>query len=71
MPLIFSTADGGDREFKVEGASQLIWALGRLDHNNEPAFHDIYPRGGISVELNPKEPINTCFAFTRTIRGLR
>lgn len=68
--MIFS-AESGDREFKEEGPSQLIWAMGRLDHKNEPAFHDFYPRGSLSVELGRKEPYNTCFSFTRTNKELR
>ncbi|XP_054258338.1 protein Skeletor, isoforms B/C [Macrosteles quadrilineatus] len=65
------SSESGDREFKEEGPSQLIWAMGRLDHKSEPAFHDFYPRGSLSVELGRKEPYNTCFSFTRTYKELR
>ncbi|XP_039278972.1 protein Skeletor, isoforms B/C [Nilaparvata lugens] len=60
------SSDAGDKEFKTEGVSQVIWALGRLDANNEPAFHDIYPRGSTPIELGRKEPYNTCYSFTKT-----
>lgn len=58
-------ADPGDKEYKMEGSSQLIWAIGKLFHDKEPAMHTVYPRGPLKVELHRKEPINTCFPFVR------
>lgn len=43
-----------------------VWALGRLDSNSEPAFHDIYPRKDVIIHFNTKEPVNDCFSFTRS-----
>lgn len=59
-------ADSGDKEFPAEGSVYVIWGIGRLDENKEPAFHDIYPKTNISIELNPKEPQKNCYAFTRS-----
>ncbi|KAL1497150.1 hypothetical protein ABEB36_008156 [Hypothenemus hampei] len=58
--------DPGDKEFPSEGSVYIIWAIGKLDENKEPAFHDLYPKANISLELNPKEPMNNCFSFTRS-----
>ncbi|KAL3269598.1 hypothetical protein HHI36_008662 [Cryptolaemus montrouzieri] len=57
--------DSGDKEFITDKPLYIIWALGKLDENKEPAFHTIYPKNNISIEVNPKEPTNNCFAFTR------
>ncbi|XP_075229163.1 cytochrome and DOMON domain-containing protein knickkopf [Lycorma delicatula] len=65
------SSDEGDKEFKVEGTSQLTWALGRLDDNKEPSFHDVYPRGPNPVELGRKEPYNSCYSFTRSTKEPR
>lgn len=42
----------------------MVWALGRLDKNNEPSFHDLYPRRDVIFDLGCKEPENTCIHFT-------
>ncbi|XP_049807880.1 protein Skeletor, isoforms B/C [Schistocerca nitens] len=65
------SADPGDKEFPLEGTSYLVWAIGRLDKNKEPMFHDLYPKGDIKVELNRKEKESNCFAFTRTHENFR
>uniref|UniRef100_A0A1B6DSH2 DOMON domain-containing protein n=3 Tax=Clastoptera arizonana TaxID=38151 RepID=A0A1B6DSH2_9HEMI len=65
------SSDPGDKEFKVDGPSQLIWAFGRLDANNEPSFHDVYPRGSISIELGSKETFDNCFPFIQTTKELK
>jgi len=58
-------ADSGDKEFPIDKPVYVIWALGRLDKiNNEPSFHDLYPRGDVVLELNRKEAENTCIDFT-------
>lgn len=45
----------------------VVWALGRLDKiNNEPSFHDLYQRSDVMLELNRKEPENTCIDFTES-----
>lgn len=60
------SADSGDKEYPAEGSIYVVWAMGKLDENKEPAFHDVYPKTNISIELNPKEPKKTCYAFTRS-----
>lgn len=45
----------------------VIWALGRLDKtNNEPSFHDLYPRNDVVLELNRKDAENSCIDFTES-----
>ncbi|RZC37497.1 protein Skeletor, isoforms B/C, partial [Asbolus verrucosus] len=63
--------DHGDKEYPTEGSIYVVWAIGRLDKNKEPTFHDFYPKTNISVELNPKEPFSNCFSFTRSDTQLR
>lgn len=46
-----------DRELYV------VWAVGRLDLNKEPAFHDLYPKRDIKIHFNTTEPYNDCFSF--------
>ncbi|XP_065225069.1 protein Skeletor, isoforms B/C [Planococcus citri] len=58
--------DIGDKEYKMEGSSQLIWAIGKLFHDKEPAIHSVYPRGPLNIELHKKESINTCFPFVKS-----
>ncbi|XP_060529801.1 protein Skeletor, isoforms B/C isoform X1 [Cylas formicarius] len=58
--------DNGDKEYPTEGSIYIVWAIGKLDENREPAFHDTYPKTNISIELNAKEPHRTCFPFTRS-----
>lgn len=59
-------ADSGDKEFRLDKEMFVIWAMGRLDSNNEPAFHDIYPKSDITIHFNTSEPVNDCFSFTRS-----
>ncbi|KAG8230724.1 hypothetical protein J437_LFUL010825, partial [Ladona fulva] len=63
---LIPTSDPGDKEIPSEGNVQLIWALGLLNEDKEPSFHDLYPRGSLSVNLGRKEAESNCFAFTRT-----
>lgn len=49
----------------TEGSTYIIWAIGRLDNNKEPAFHDFYPKRDVKLDFGIKDPINTCFSFTR------
>ncbi|KAK7603035.1 hypothetical protein V9T40_003034 [Parthenolecanium corni] len=61
------SSDPGDKEYKTEGFSQLLWAIGELYHDKEPAMHYAYSRGALKVELHKKEPINTCTPFVKTL----
>lgn len=63
---IFASADPGDKEFPTEGSVYIVWGVGRLDENKEPAFHDLYSKTDIKLELTPREPINNCVSFTKS-----
>jgi len=65
------TADPGDKEYPTEGSSYVVWAIGRLNHNKDPMFHDIYPKGNVKLELNRKERESNCFAFTHNQESFR
>nr|CAD7448555.1 unnamed protein product [Timema bartmani] len=65
------SADPGDQEYRTEGWSYVVWAVGRLNHNKEPMFHDIYPKWNLKLELNRKEHSSDCFAFTRSKESFR
>ncbi|CAH0554460.1 unnamed protein product [Brassicogethes aeneus] len=58
--------DHGDKEYPTDAPAYIVWAIGKLDQNKEPAFHDYYPKHDIKIEFMPKEPIKTCFSFTKT-----
>ncbi|XP_020281603.1 protein Skeletor, isoforms B/C isoform X2 [Pseudomyrmex gracilis] len=59
------SSDPGDREFPTDRPVYIVWALGKLDKtNNDPSFHDLYPRSDVILELGRKESENTCNDFT-------
>lgn len=60
------SADSGDKEFLLNVPMYVIWGMGRLDLNKEPAFHDVYPKADISMQFNTSESVNDCFSFTKT-----
>lgn len=60
------SSDAGDKEFRLDGPMYTVWAMGKLDSNNEPAFHDIYPKKDVIIHFNTSEPYNDCFSFTRS-----
>lgn len=66
MTLKFILADAIDKEFKLDRPLFVIYAMGRLDSNKEPAFHDIYPKKDIQIHFNTSEPVNDCVSFTST-----
>ncbi|XP_014255074.1 protein Skeletor, isoforms B/C [Cimex lectularius] len=55
------SADPGDKEYRTEGKTHLVWAIGKLDANQEPSFHDIYPRSSAVVEFGKTQ--DNCFPF--------
>lgn len=57
------SADDGDKEYFLTHPMYMVWALGRLDSNKEPAFHDYYPKRDIIIDFGAKEPTNDCFSF--------
>ncbi|KAG5898103.1 hypothetical protein JTB14_027460 [Gonioctena quinquepunctata] len=58
--------DPGDKEIPAEGFLYVVWGIGKLDETKEPAFHDLYSKTDVKIELIPKEPQNNCFSFTRS-----
>lgn len=64
-------ADSGDKEYPTDRPVYVVWALGRLDENKEPNFHDFYPKSNLRLELNRNEPENTCMDFTENNNKLR
>ncbi|XP_017782124.1 PREDICTED: protein Skeletor, isoforms B/C [Nicrophorus vespilloides] len=58
------SSDNGDKTVDTEEDTYVIWALGRLDHNKEPAFHDVYPKADVKLNFGNKDPTNNCFSFT-------
>lgn len=60
------SADNGDKEFRLDKEMYIVWAIGRLDSNNEPAFHDIYPKRNVLIHFNSSEPVDDCFSFSRS-----
>lgn len=63
---ILISGDSGDKEFRLDREMYVVWAMGRLDSNKEPTFHDIYPKSDIIIHFNTSEPVNDCFSFTRS-----
>lgn len=57
------SSDEGDKEFVLTRPMYTVWALGRLDSNKEPAFHDYYPKRDVIINFGAKEPTNDCFSF--------
>lgn len=57
-------ADHGDKVISTDKPMYIIWAIGRLDENNEPSFHDLYPKSNLKLEFGRAEPDNTCVDFT-------
>lgn len=67
----YSLADPGDKEFSTENPVYIVWAIGRLDSNKEPTFHDYYPKANNSIHLSRKELYSTCTSFTRLKGGTK
>lgn len=59
------SADDGDKEYVLTRPMYMVWALGRLDINKEPAFHDYYPKRDVIINFNPSEPFNDCYSFSQ------
>ncbi|CAH2058938.1 unnamed protein product, partial [Iphiclides podalirius] len=52
-----------DLGWKTEGAQHVVWAVGPLDHELEPAYHRLFPRANVSLLLAQNPPENDCFDF--------
>lgn len=54
-----------DREWVVDRPMYVVWALGRLDHEREPAFHRLYPKQNLQIHLGSTDSsTNDCVKFT-------
>lgn len=62
------SGDHGDREYRLDKPMYTVWAIGKLDSNKEPAFHDLYPKKDVLINFNTTESYNDCFSFTRNER---
>lgn len=60
------SADSIDKEFPLDRDAFVVWAIGPLDSNKEPAFHDIYPKKDLKLNFNSSKPVNDCFSFTKS-----
>lgn len=65
------SSDPGDKTYPTDQPVYVIWALGRLDENNDPNFHDVYPKKNVRLELGRTEPENSCMDFTVDNKELR
>lgn len=65
------SSDSGDKEYPTDRSVYFIWAIGKLDENKEPNFHDIYSRSNLKLNLNRTEAIDNCVDFTEINKNLR
>lgn len=54
-----------DKEFLLDRPIFIVWAIGKLDTNKEPAFHILYPKKDHTIHFNTSETIDDCFSFTK------
>lgn len=55
-----------DKEFVLDRPIYIVWALGKLDTNKEPAFHSFYPKKDNQIHFNTTETVDDCFSFTQS-----
>ncbi|KAG7191121.1 hypothetical protein KM043_007153 [Ampulex compressa] len=65
------SSDVGDKEFPTDRPVYVVWALGRLDENNEPNFHDLYPKSDMRLELGQQQESDPCIDFTENDKTFR
>lgn len=58
------SSDPGDKVIYLDHPMQMVWAIGPLDSNKEPAYHDLYPKANVIINFNSTEPVNDCVSFT-------
>ena len=54
-----------DKEFYLDRPIFIVWAMGKLDTNKEPAFHTFYPKKDHAIHFNSSETSDDCFSFTQ------
>ena len=60
----FISVDASDKEYPIDRPAYVIWAIGKLDENKEPTFHELYPKNDLKLEFGRTDPENTCVDFT-------
>ncbi|CAB3258621.1 unnamed protein product [Arctia plantaginis] len=53
-----------DREWVVGRPMYVVWAVGRLDHEREPAFHRLYPKRDVRLDLAKADDTGDCVRFS-------
>lgn len=53
-----------DLEWSPEVPQFAVWAVGRLDHTGEPAFHRLYHKQDLKIDLKQPAALNDCFRFS-------
>lgn len=61
-----NSGDNGDKEFKKEGKSSIVWAIGKLNSFKEPRMHHIYPKGKVMLEFGRQSGRN-CYSFSKPL----
>ncbi|KAM3958667.1 cytochrome and DOMON domain-containing protein knickkopf [Aphomia sociella] len=59
--------DNADLEWATTRPLYVVWAIGTLDDEGEPAFHRLYPRSDVALRLVPETPgagDSDCVPFT-------
>lgn len=59
---LINTGDEGDKVFKTQGATYIVWAVGRLNKFKEPRYHYMYSKGDVKIEFGRKIAKN-CYQF--------
>lgn len=55
--------DEGDKLFKKDGPTSVIWAVGKYNSFKEPRMHYLYPKGSIQINFGRKPAAKNCFHF--------
>jgi hypothetical protein len=63
-PQFSILADHGDKPFLLDRPVHVVWAMGRLDSNNEPTFHNFHPKRDILMQFNTSTTASDCVSFT-------
>ncbi|KAI5645559.1 electron transfer DM13 domain-containing protein [Phthorimaea operculella] len=52
-----------DREWPTDRPVAVVWAVGRLDADNSPSYHTLFPRNDVILNLSKATPDDDCFSF--------
>lgn len=59
------SSDALDRDWSTSQETHVVWAVGRLDEDGEPAFHTEYPRADLEMRFGDEDFVDTCEPFIR------